>query len=120
MAMNRIDRPPLVQPKVLEQFKKSTGQREVGSDRLGRETTQAIQKEQVKDRVEISESARKLNHMRQALVAGRKALDRVPDQRQQRLDQARARLQTGYYNSEEVRQEVAAKLRTVIKMLDTL
>ena len=120
MAMNRIGKPQLVQPKVLEQFKKSGGPRESASERSGKKASLTAHSEKVADRVEISANARKLNDMRQAMVAGRRALDQLPDVRQERIAQAKARLQSGFYDSAEVRQEVADKLRSVIKRLDTL
>ncbi len=120
MAMNRIGRPPLIQPNVLERFQKSGDKREVDSGHGGKQTPQTAAGGQVGDRVEISDRARQLDDLRRSLVAGQSALDRVPDVRKDKIAQARARLQTGYYSAEEVRQEVAAKLGAVIRKLDEL
>jgi len=118
MTMNRIGRPPLIQPNVLERFQKSGDKREVESDPKGKATPQTAVSGQVGDRVEISDKARQLDDLRQSLVAGQRALDQLPDVRQDKIAQARARLQTGYYNAEEVRQAVAAKLSALIRKLD--
>jgi len=122
MAMNNIGRPSQVQPGILEQFQKSAGktrrQNETDSPddgklKVGPGSVPA-------DRAEISENARKLEDMSQMYKAGQRALETVPDIRQDRVTQARERLESGYYNSDEVRQDVSGRLGAVLKKLETL
>lgn len=120
MAMNRIGRPPIAQPNVLERFRNSGGKREVESGHDNQPATPGNLAGYVGDRVEISDRARKLADMKQALVAGRRALAEVPDVRQDRIAQARTRLHTGYYHSEDVRKETAARLGSVLRKLEEL
>ena len=72
------------------------------------------------DRAEISPKAHHLNALRNAVDSGREALDQVPEVRQDRLAEVRARLNRGYYNSVEVRAQVAAKLNDVARTLEDL
>ncbi|MFH1844485.1 MAG: flagellar biosynthesis anti-sigma factor FlgM [bacterium] len=122
MAMNNIDRPSHVQPGILEQFQKSAGktrrQNETGSPDDG--TLNVGPGSAPADRAEISENARKLEDLSTLHKAGQRAMESVPDVRQDRIAQARERLESGYYNSDEVRQDVAGRLGAVLKKLETL
>lgn len=72
------------------------------------------------DRADISNHARDLVDLRAAVDAGRAELARTADVRPDRLDQVRQRLASGYYQSTEVRQQVAGKLMKVLEEMDRL
>jgi hypothetical protein len=75
-------------------------------------------KPKVADVAEISTGAREMADLQAALDAGRSALDRVPDRREDLLAQVRERLATGFYNSSEVIDTVAARIAPVIRDMD--
>ncbi len=120
MAMNKIDGAGFIQPNILDKFLKSNASHEEKPDRLASSGGQATAGKQGGDRVEISEHARKLDDLRHTLEASRKAYSLLPDVRQERLAQARARLESGFYDSAEVRDEVAARLGAVFKQLESI
>lgn len=72
------------------------------------------------DKAEISLKAHQLNDLRNAVDSGRDALEEVPEVRQDRVAEVRARLNRGYYNSVEVRAQVAEKLNDVARTLEDL
>jgi hypothetical protein len=120
MAASKIDRPALIQPKVLEEFQKSmrAGRAKAGPRRdLAEQIGQAPA---AGDRAEISAQGKKLEDLRRTFTSSRPALASAPDVRQERLSEVRARLQSGFYNTDEVRQQVAARLGAVLKRLDSL
>ena len=62
------------------------------------------------DKAEISTRARELVDLRAAVDAGRTAMGEEPDLRAGKVAQARERLASGFYQSSEVRDQVAGKL----------
>ena len=72
------------------------------------------------DTAEISAKAHRLIALRLAVDSGREALDALPEVRQDRVKQARDRLNRGYYNSIEVRARVAERLDNVARKLEDL
>ena len=72
------------------------------------------------DTAEISAKAYRLIALRLAVDSGREALDALPEVRQDRVKQARERLNRGYYNSLEVRARVAERLDNVARKLEDL
>jgi anti-sigma28 factor (negative regulator of flagellin synthesis) len=121
MAMHNIGRPPQVQPGALERFRKqaagATRDKETAAAGSATRTdSQAVAGE----RLEISDQARKLESMRRALLAGRRAYEEAPEVRPERLAEVRARLDSGVYETQEVRQTVADRLGAVLRKLDAL
>ena len=72
------------------------------------------------DKAEISPKAHQLNDLRNAVDSGREALDGVPEVRQDRMAEVRARLNRGFYNSVDVRAQVAEKLNDVARNLEDI
>ena len=72
------------------------------------------------DSAEISSKAHQLNALRHAVEVGRQALESLPAVRKDRVAAARARLNTGYYNSAEVRGQVAERFDAVARHLEEL
>jgi len=72
------------------------------------------------DTADISPKAHRLIALRHAMDSGREALEELPEVRQDRVDQVRARLDRGYYNSIEVRTRVAERLNDVAGNLEDL
>ncbi len=72
------------------------------------------------DTAEISPKAHRLIALRHALDSGHKALDELPDVRQDKVDQVRARLSKGFYNSVEVRSRVIERLEVVARHMEDL
>ncbi|MEZ4388774.1 MAG: flagellar biosynthesis anti-sigma factor FlgM [Candidatus Krumholzibacteriia bacterium] len=65
------------------------------------------------DKAEISTRARDLLNLRAAVERGRAALVEAPEVRTGKVAQARERLASGFYNSAEVRDQVAGKLASM-------
>ncbi len=72
------------------------------------------------DTAEISPKAHRLIALRHALDSGHKAVDELPEVRQDRVEQVRARLNKGYYNSVEVRTRVIERLEAVARNMEDL
>ena len=72
------------------------------------------------DKAEISPKAHRLIALRNAMEQGRKALESVPEVRPDRVAEARARLDRGFYNSIEVRTKVAERLESVTEKMEDI
>ncbi|PID78670.1 hypothetical protein CSB20_14035, partial [bacterium DOLZORAL124_64_63] len=68
----------------------------------------------------ISDTAQKLVDLRAAVDTGRAALEALPDVREEKLAQARQRLQDGHYQSPEVQKKMSGILQGVLSKLDEL
>jgi hypothetical protein len=120
MALHNVGRPDHAQAGALGQFKRMSGPQASGR---GRETSgphSASREAPVEDRAEISDQARRLEDLRRTMAAGREALSREPDVRQERLAEVRQRLAGGHYDSDEVRRSLAGRLGAVLRRLETL
>jgi len=62
------------------------------------------------DQAEISPDAHKLVDLKLAVDVGRAALDAAPEPRADRLAEVRERLTSGFYQSAEVRDQVAGRI----------
>jgi hypothetical protein len=72
------------------------------------------------DTAEISPKAHRLIALRHALESGHKALEELPEVRQDKVDQVRTRLDKGFYNSVEVRTRVIERLEDVARNMEDL
>ena len=118
MAMDRINGSPLIRQSQIDRFQGSERPR---ADQIGAETGGAAAAGGAEvDRVEISDTARKLVDLRQAVMAGRSALGSLPDVREDRVAEVRERLSVGYYQSAEVVNKVAEKVAGVFGAMDEL
>lgn len=119
MAMHKITGSHLVQPHYLDKFSKNAEPSTAATpERPG--TANADPAERTADRAVISEHARRLEALQQALDAGRAALARPADPRDEKLNQVRTRLAAGYYDSPLVADQVAAKVVNVFDGMDAL
>ena len=66
------------------------------------------------DTADISENAVKMAELRQMVDAGRAAMDAEPEVRADRVALAKERLASGFYQSAEVRDKVAARISGMI------
>ena len=118
MTMNRIDQADILRQGALGRFQE-TGRRD-----RARETDPAAPRpagaEQAKDRAEISPAARRLMEIHDALETGRESVAQLPDVREERVAQAKARLAQGYYRSVEVQAKVAQGVDRVVKGIEEL
>jgi anti-sigma28 factor (negative regulator of flagellin synthesis) len=108
MSMNKIDGSPLNQSRPLDSFQ-GTNRSEKSDGKLGGAVSSKPAETSAKtgDTVEISDKAKLLMEMRQIYESGLKAVGQVEDVREDKLAEVRSRLETGYYNSDEVRQQIA-------------
>jgi len=118
MAMDKINGSPLLRQGILDRFR-GTERGSTGSGTSGgaaAEGTAGV----ARDQATISEAARQLVDLKQAVDVGRNALAALPDVRPEKVAAARERLATGFYHSVEVRQAVAERVAGVINSLDNL
>ena len=120
MAISPIVGSELARSRVLDRFDRSSGTDENSTDRLQQGSAERDAGGPVSDRLELSDNARKLDGVKRALETGMQAMSAVPDVREDRVAQAKERLASGHYDSDEVRRDVAAKLGAVMKKLDSL
>jgi hypothetical protein len=118
MAMDKINGSPLLRQGILDRFRgaeRGGGASGTGAGAAGEATVAATA-----DKADISEAARRLVDLRQAVETGRNALAALPDVRPEKVAAARERLATGFYQSVEVRQAVAERVAGVVSSLDNL
>jgi hypothetical protein len=72
------------------------------------------------DTAEISPKAHRLMALRQAVESASQVLAELPEVRQDRIAEVRARLDRGFYNSVEVRTQVAERLDHVARNLEVI
>lgn len=121
MAMDKINGSPLVRPGGLEKFLGTArSEKDDKADRTGSEGVAATRNAPPADTMEISEAAHRLVDLRQAVETGRKAMEALPEIREDKVEEARKRLAQGYYNSPEVMDKVATKLGSVFEKIDEL
>ena len=121
MEMNKINGLPLTNPNLVDKFQgsnRSDAKQDPGVGQSGQ--ADGAQPGQVTDRAEISETAKKMVELRRTLDAGRAAVEALPETRDQKMTEVRARLERGDYDSSEVRSQVASRLENVIKGMDSL
>ena len=120
MTLNRIDHSNLISQAGVERFKEAARRHQTNPQGDGRSTTSEAVRPELQDRAEISETARRLMEIRQTGDWGRDAMEALPDVRDNKLAEARERLAKGYYNSVEVTNDMAAKLKKTFSAMDEL
>jgi hypothetical protein len=118
MAMDRINGSPLLRQNQIDRFQGS--ERPRGDSGAGEAAGAPPASGAEIDRAEISDTARKLVDLRQAVMVGRSALGGLPDVREDRVAQVRERLAMGYYQSAEVTSKVAEKVAGVVGAMGEL
>ena len=121
MSMNKIDGSQLIPSRQLDSFQGTT-RSEKSDSGSGAPASGVGSENQTKtgDTVEISAKARKLMEMRQVYDAGLESVKDVPEVREAKLAEVRARLDQDFYNSVEVREKVADGLIEAFKGIDEL
>ena len=119
MVMERINGFSNLSRELLNRFSGSESSRSKDEVAPDSPITKGDHKAAPADKAEISPKAHRLIALRNAMEQGRKALESVPEVRPDRVAEARARLDRGFYNSIEVRTRVAERLESVaLKMED--
>lgn len=117
MAMDKINGSPMPRSGMLDRLK-------VGNQGSGGESkTQSASKSDSPtglpgDRAEISDTAHQLMDLRATMEVGRAALASTPDVREERVAEAKKRLEQGFYNSTVVQDKVAAALQKIFSGLE--
>ena len=117
MTMNKINASALTQSQLLEQYSRTRENKSssfAGSQNISGLPTPAATQPAKGDHAEISETAHKLVDMREALDVGRAAVGSEPEARADRIALARERIDSGFYQSAEVRDRVAGKLESLV------
>ncbi len=127
MAMDRVEGAGTQQPRPLDGFARSGElSRSEDSARANRNDTAerpAASPEkglEIRDRAEISDGARKIAELKSTLEESRMAYDEAPEIRRNRVDEAKSRLASGYYDSVQVKDTLAARLGAVVRRMDDL
>jgi hypothetical protein len=118
MAMDKINGSPVLRQGLVDRFRgteRGSAGPGTNSGATAEGTTAATT-----DKADISEAARRLVDLKQAVDVGRNALAALPDVRPEKVAAARERLATGFYHSVEVRQAVAERVAGVVNSLDNL
>ena len=119
MAMDNINGSPLMRPGMLDRFQVG-GKDKKESDKSGEVNSTEQSTSLPSDRAEISDTAHKLMDLRAAVDVGRAALANEPDVRDDKVAEAKKRLEQGYYNSQVVQDELAGILGKVLGKMDEL
>jgi hypothetical protein len=118
MTTNRIDQAEVLRQGALGPFRETVRKDRPGES--GPSTTAPAAPERTEDRAEISAAARRLMEIHGTLEFGRKAVDDLPVLREDAVAAAKARLEEGYYHSEEVLDKVTDSVKQVFDGLDAL
>lgn len=117
MATNKIDRSLNLQSNMLQNFQQASR----AETRDGGETARAAASGSTAadalrsgEKLEISESARKLSRMGQLLDAGKQALAAEPDIRQDRVAEARQKISEGAYDEPAAKRQLAENLAATL------
>ena len=109
MSMDKINGSPLMHPGLLDRFKVDNKETE-GSEKPSTLNSGDRPAQSPADRAEISDTAHQLVDLRAAVDVGRISLEAIPDVREDKVAEAKKRLEQGYYNSQVVKDEVAGTL----------
>lgn len=102
MVTNRINGSENVSRDMMERFQENRTQ--PGKEILPEKS------ESIRDTADISLNAKRLNALHDAIESGLKAVESVPEVRQDRVAEVRSRLDRGFYHSVEVRYRIAERL----------
>ena len=120
MVMNRINGFSTLSRELLNRFK-GTDQADSGGGVASQPpTSRRDHGAAPADKADISPKAHRLIALRHAIEQGMRALEDVPEVRQDRVAEVRARLDRGYYNSVEVRSRVAERLDDVARKMEDI
>lgn len=120
MAMDRINGSPLHRPGGVDKFL-GTAQNNQGKKADETEASQSSPaKAKPADTMEISDEAHRMVDLRKAVDTGREAMQAMPDIREDKVALAKKRLEQGFYNSSQVRDDIAQKLGAVFSTMDEL
>lgn len=119
MSMDKINGSPLMRSGLLDRFKvdnKDQDKAEKSSSANSSERSSTVPS----DRAEISDTAHQLMDLRAAVDVGRASLENVPEVREDRVAEAKKRVEQGYYNSQVVQDKLAGTLAKVLGNLDDI
>ncbi|MCP4293675.1 MAG: hypothetical protein GY780_17750 [bacterium] len=117
--MDRINGPSLNQAGMLDRFKVDQKNKE-SVEKSHSDHSHSTAATPPADRAEISDTAHQLMDLRAAVDVGRAAMDREPEVREDKIAQAKMRLEQGFYNSQEVQDIVNGALGKVLEKLDEI
>ncbi len=120
MAMDKINGSPLLQSGILDRFQGTKTDKNQSNKDTGSLTAHSNVSGTTTDKAEISDTAHQLMDLRQVVDAGRAALESLPEVREDKIQASKQRIADGFYNSAEVKQQVAEKLGSVLTSLDEL
>lgn len=112
MTLNKVDTSALTQSQLVESYHPARQRKHdtfAGPKELGNQAPP----QPVTDQAEISTDAHRLVDLRQAVDAGRAALDREVEVRADRIAQVKERLASGFYQSADVRDQVAGRISSL-------
>ena len=119
--MDKIDGSKLIPSPQLDSFQGTTRSDKADSGKGIPVGTKASENQaKTGDTVEISAKAKKLMEMRQVYESGLESLEQGPEVREEKVDEARARLNAGFYNSAQVREKVADEVADAFRGIDEL
>ncbi len=120
MAMRNIDQANSPQGSLLQRLltKGGSGRPSGLTGGAGESGRPAV--EPAGDSLVLSPAARREAQLQSDLATARQALAAVPEVREERVAQARARLSEGVYDTVEVRSAVAKRLDAVLRRLENL
>lgn len=121
MGMDKIDGSAFLRPGQLDRFQgteRSRAEKNAADERANSPTSAGA--EALRDKAEISPTARRMVHLRRAVDEGRVAMAEAPDPRRERVEQVRQRLDQGFYESAAVRERVADGVFRVFASLEEM
>lgn len=111
MTLNRISSDALTRSNLIEQYRQTPEHRRAGRLDQAGFGSESEANPAVADQADISPQAHKQQALQRLLEVGQAAAGREPDVRASKLAQVRMRLDEGFYESAEVRDQVAGRLR---------
>lgn len=118
--MRNIDQANSPQGSLLQRLLAKNGSGRAGGPAVGTGETGRPAVEPASDSLVLSPAARREAQLQSDLASARQALAALPEVREERVAQARARLSEGVYDTVEVRSAVAKRLGAVLRRLENL
>lgn len=120
MTTNKINQASINANQQLNRFKKVDSEK---SDKAGNERAVQSGADHTRiasEKLEISQKAYNLQKLKEIMEAGRAALAEEPPVREDKVAEVRQRLADGFYQSADVKAEVAAELSSLMSRMDKL
>ncbi len=113
MTLNKVDTSAMTQTHLVDPYGPTRQQKNDTNVASPKDTGNQAPSPPLADQADISAEAHKLVDLKKAVDVGRAAMARETDDRSDRIAQVKERLTSGFYQSAEVRDQVAGRISSL-------